>query len=263
MADTSTTPEHLDTRGVLQVRDGDGVRLITLDRPEALNAFNQKLWCATAEAIADAAGDPAIGCVVLTGNGRAFTAGQDLGEMADTSAFEDGEEPGYRQLMAVLETFPKPLVAAVNGVGVGIGLTILPHCDVVFMSETARLKAPFCSLGVTTEASASLMLPVTIGWQEAAHLLFTEPWVDAAEALRIGLAWKVCPPDELLATAMDEARAIGRMPVTSLVATKSLMLAARGDAVTAARAREEAEFARLVGAPENLAALEAFFAPKS
>ena len=256
------TTEPIDTRGVIEIDDTDGVRVVTLDRPEALNAFNQALWYATADALEDAAGDPSIGCVVLTGRGRAFTAGQDLTEMADTSAFEAGEEPGYRRLMPVLESFPKPLIAAVNGVGVGIGLTILPHCDLVFMAEGARLKAPFCSLGVTTEASASLMLPRTIGWQEAAHLLFTEPWVDAADAVRLGLAWKACPPDQLLDDALAEARAIAKMPVTSLVATKTLMLAARVDDVRAARAREDAEFQRLVGGPENMAALDAFFAPK-
>lgn len=244
---------------VLQIVDGDGVRLLTLNRPEALNAFNQQLWHAVADALVEAGERPDIGCVVLTGAGRGFTAGQDLGEMADTSAFAAGEEPGYRVLMPVLESFPKPLVAAVNGVGVGIGLTILPHCDIVLMAEGARLKAPFVSLGVTTEASASLLLPVTVGWQEAAHLLFTEPWVDAAEALRLGLAWKVVPDAELLDVAMELARRIGAMPVPSLVATKSLMLAARVDAVKAARAREDAEFERLVGSPENQAALAAFF----
>ncbi len=248
-----------DTRGVLLVDDADGVRLLTLDRPAALNAFNQDLWCALTDALTDAAADPTIGCVVLTGSGRGFTAGQDLAEMADPSVFADGQEPGYRLLMPVLESFPKPLIAAVNGVGVGIGLTILPHCDIVFMAEGARLKAPFVSLGVTTEASASLLLPSTIGWQEAAHLLFTEPWIDATEAVRLGLAWKACPAEELLATTMVEARTIGAMPVGSLVATKTLMLAARADAVRTARAREEAEFERLVGSPENQAALEAFF----
>jgi enoyl-CoA hydratase/carnithine racemase len=248
-----------DTRGVLRVDDNDGVRLLTLDRPAALNAFNQDLWCATTDTLNDAAADPSIGCVVITGAGRAFTAGQDLTEMADTSAFADGQEPGYRLLMPVLESFPKPLIAAVNGVGVGIGMTMLPHCDIVFMAEGARLKAPFVSLGVTTEASASLLLPATIGWQEAAHLLFTEPWVDAAEAVRLGLAWKVTTPESLLDEAMAEARTIGAMSVPSLMATKSLMLAARVDAVRLAREREEVEFQRLVGSPENLAALEAFF----
>jgi enoyl-CoA hydratase/carnithine racemase len=246
-----------DTRGVLQVEDGDGVRLLTLDRPDALNAFNQQLWKALADGLRDAADDPSIACVVITGNGRGFTAGQDLTEMADPTVFA-GDTPGYQVLMPVLESFPKPLLAAVNGVGVGIGLTILPHCDIVFMAEGARVKAPFVSLGVTTEASASLLLPVTIGWQEAAHVLFTEPWIDAAEAVRLGLAWKVCTPESLLDETMAEARAIGAMPVGPLMATKSLMLAARRDAVETARTREDAEFKRLVGTPENRAALESF-----
>jgi enoyl-CoA hydratase/carnithine racemase len=147
----------------------------------------------------------------------------------------------------------------VNGIGVGIGLTILPHCDIVVFGASARVKAPFVSLGVTTEASASLLLPATIGWQEAAHLLFTEPWVDAPEAVRLGLAWKAVPDEELLDVVLDLARRIGANPVPSLVATKQLMLAARVDAVRTARAREEAEFERLVGSPENQAALAAFF----
>lgn len=259
MPDTPSDPAGPDLRGVLRCVDGDGVRLLTFDRPAALNAFNQALWHAVTDALDDAAHRPDIGCVVLTGNGRGFTAGQDLTEMADTSAFAAGEEPGYRALMPVLESFPKPLLAAVNGIGVGIGLTVLPHCDIVLMAQSARLKAPFVSLGVTTEASASLLLPVTIGWQEAAHLLFTEPWIDAAEALRLGLAWKVVPDEDLLDVTMELARRIGAMPVPSLVATKSLMLAARVDAVQAARAREDAEFERLVGSPENRAALESFF----
>jgi len=251
-------PAPFDTRGVLLSEDADGVRLITLSRPKQLNAFNQDLWFALRDALVDARERDSIACVVLTGSGRGFTAGQDLAEMADPSVFAN-EEPGYRALMPVLENFPKPLIAAVNGVGVGIGLTILPHCDIVLMSEEARLKAPFVSLGVTTEASASLLLPIAIGWQAAAHLLFTEPWVDAAEALRLGLAWRVVPAEALLDESMALARQIGAMPVASLVATKSLMLAGRVDAVRAAREREEVEFERLVGSAQNQAALAAFF----
>jgi enoyl-CoA hydratase/carnithine racemase len=248
-----------DDRGVILSEDGDGVRLVTLSRPDALNAFNQDLWLAARDALSDAADDPDIGCVVITGAGRAFSAGQDLNEMADTTAFAGGEEPGYRAFMPVLEAFPKPLIAAVNGVGVGIGLTMLPHCDIVIIAEGARLRAPFVSLGVTTEASASLLLPATVGWQNAAHLLFTEPWIDAEMAVRLGLAWKKVAADALLDEAMSLARQIGAMPVPPLVATKSLMLEGRLDAVRAARLREEREFEHLVGSPENQAALQRFF----
>jgi enoyl-CoA hydratase/carnithine racemase len=244
---------------VLRVADSDGVRLLTFDRPDARNAFNQALWCDTRDALVDASADDSIGCVVVTGAGRAFSAGQDLNEMADPSTMGDGEEPGYRTFMPVVEAFPKPLLAAVNGVGVGIGLTLLPHCDLVFMGESARVKVPFVSLGVTTEGSSSIMLPATIGWQNSAYVLFTEPWIDADMALSMGLAFRRCADDVLLDETMAVATQIASMPVSSLVATKQLRLAGRLDAVRAARAREDAEFERLVGSPDNLAALEKFF----
>ena len=232
---------------VLLVDDDVGVRALTFNRPEALNAFNQELWYAAADALEDAAADDHVRCVLVTGNGRAFSAGQDLGEMADPTVFE-GQEPGYQRYMPVLESFPKPIVAAVNGVGVGIGLTMLLHCDIVLMSDQARLKAPFISLGVTTEASASLLMPATMGWQRAAEVLFTEPWIDADQAVADGIALRAVPHDRLL----DEARAlaghIGGLPLGPLLATKALMQAGRADAVAAARTREVAEFEHLVRA---------------
>lgn len=232
---------------VLLVDDDAGVRTLTFNRPEALNAFNQELWYAAADALEDAAADDHVRCVLVTGNGRAFSAGQDLGEMADPTVFE-GQEPGYQRYMPVLESFPKPIVAAVNGVGVGIGLTMLLHCDIVLMSDQARLKVPFISLGVTTEASASLLMPATMGWQRAAEVLFTEPWIGADQAVADGIALRAVPHDRLL----DEARAlaghIGGLPLGPLLATKALMQAGRADAVAAARTREVAEFEHLVRA---------------
>ena len=232
---------------VLLVDDDAGVRTLTFNRPEALNAFNQELWYAAADALEDAAADDHVRCVLVTGNGRAFSAGQDLGEMADPTVFE-GQEPGYQRYMPVLESFPKPIVAAVNGVGVGIGLTMLLHCDIVLISDQARLKVPFISLGVTTEASASLLMPATMGWQRAAEVLFTEPWIDADQAVADGIALRAVPHDRLL----DEARAlaghIGGLPLGPLLATKALMQAGRADAVAAARTREVAEFEHLVRA---------------
>ena len=232
---------------VLLVDDDAGVRTLTFNRPEALNAFNQELWYAAADALEDAAADDHVRCVLVTGNGRAFSAGQDLGEMADPTVFE-GQEPGYQRFMPVLESFPKPIVAAVNGVGVGIGLTMLLHCDIVLMSDQARLKVPFISLGVTTEASASLLMPATMGWQRAAEVLFTEPWIDADQAVADGIALRAVPHDRLLDEARALASHIGGLPLGPLLATKALMQAGRADAVAAARTREVAEFEHLVRA---------------
>lgn len=233
--------------GNLLVEDAAGVRTLTLNRPEALNAFDQALWYALAGALGDAASSDDVRCVVLTGAGRAFSAGQDLDDMADPSVFAD-QEPGYEVLMPVLEEFPKPLVVAVNGIGVGIGLTILLHCDIALVSTEARLKVPFLSLGVTTEAASSLLLPVTMGHQRAAELLFTEPWLTAEDAVRSGLALRAVPPGELMAEALELAGRIASFPLGPIVATKRLMVAARIDAVRAARRRESAEFVRLVQA---------------
>ena len=167
--------------------------------------------------------------------------------MSDPSVFDD-QEPGYQRLMPVLEAFPKPLIAAVNGVAVGIGLTMLLHCDIVLVARSARLKVPFISLGVTTEASASLLLPQVVGWQRSAEILFTEPWIDADQAVRDGLALRAVDDDALLAEAEALARRIGAGPVEPITETKRLLLAGRAEAVKAARLRELAAFERLVGA---------------
>ena len=243
---------------LVEVTDADGVRVIRWNRPEALNAFNDEVWDTTRHALLGAQADAELRCVVVTGTGRAFTAGQDLGEMAAPPDHDDDELHGYRGLIPVLESFDKPLLAAVNGLALGIGATILPHCDIVWIAEGARLKVPFVTLGVTTEAAGSLLLPQRMGWQAAAHFIFTADWMSAEDAVACGLAWKVCPPEELLDEVMSVARTIGGMPVDSLQTTKRLMVAARADAVRAAREREDAEFVRMVGSQANQEALSQF-----
>ena len=143
----------------LQVADAARVRTLTLDRPEALNAFNEALYDALADALLDAADDPTVAVVLLTGNGRGFSAGTDLLEMhqiATDPTFERGRH-GFPGLVDALDAFPKPLVVAVNGIGLGIGCTILGFADLSFMSSEARLKCPFTSLGVAPEAASSYL----------------------------------------------------------------------------------------------------------
>lgn len=242
----------------IEIADGDGVRLVTWNRPDALNALNDEMWDGTRDALLAAQTDPDLRCVVITGTGRAFTAGQDLGEMTAPPTHDDDEQHGYRGFIPVLEAFDKPLLAAVNGLAVGIGATLLPYCDLVWVSSEARLKVPFVTLGVTTEAAGSLLLPQRMGWQAASRFLFTAGWMGADDAVACGLAHQTCPPERLLEEAMAVAREIGTMPVDSLQTTKRLMVAGRIDAVRAAREREDTEFVRMVGSPDNLAALERF-----
>ncbi len=234
------------------------VRRLTLNRPAALNACNDALYRSLSGALTGAAADPDIAVVLLTGAGRAFTAGQDLAELGDARSHEERLAGGFRSFMEALEGFPKPLVAAVNGLAVGIGLTMLPHCDIVLMAQEARLRAPFVPLGVTAEAGSSALLPAAIGWGAAAHLLYTGAWLDATQAQALGLAWKVVPGAALAAEALAVAEAIAVQPLPSLVATKGLLQAGRRDAVRAARAREDLAFAALVGGPANREAIAAF-----
>ena len=245
---------------VLQITDEARVRTLRLDRPEALNAFNEELYDATADALLAAAADPSVAVVLLTGTGRAFSAGTDLLEMhriATDPAFERGRH-GFPGLVDALVAFDKPLVVAVNGLGLGIGTTVLGFADLTFMASTARLKCPFTSLGVAPEAASSYLLPRLLGHQQAAWLLLSSEWVSAEEALAAGLVWRVCEPDEVYAEAHRHATVLASRPITSLVAVKRAMKAPLRAGIDAARERENAAFAELMGGPANLEALAAF-----
>ena len=155
---------------VVLTRDADHVRVLTMNRPDKLNAFNLALFAGLADELEAAAADDEVRVVVLTGAGRAFSAGADLTDMGRART-ERGSgtatDPAGRVQQAA-ESFPKPLVAAVNGVGVGLGFTILGYCDFAFIARSARLRTPFTQLGLSPEASSSFLFPLRMGWQNAA-----------------------------------------------------------------------------------------------
>lgn len=244
----------------LDVADDNRIRTLTLNRPEALNAFNEALYDAATRALLAADEDPDVAVVVITGSGRAFSAGQDLAEMqarVTDPGFTPGEH-GFVGMLDALAAFRKPLMCAVNGVGLGIGATILGYADLAFMSTTARLKCPFTSLGVAPEAASSYLLPRLVGRQNAAWLLLSSEWIDAHEAREMGLVWKVCEPDHLLTETIRHARVLASRPIQSLIAVKTSMTAPLRQQVDAARTRENAFFAELMGAQANSEALSAF-----
>ena len=243
----------------LKISDDHRVRTLVLDRPEALNAFTEELYAVTADALRAAAEDPDVAVVLITGAGRAFSAGNDLKEMqariADGSYAHGSNFP---VMIDALTELTKPLICAVNGVGVGIGATILGFADLVFMSSTARLKCPFTSLGVAPEAASSFLLPQLIGRQNAAWMLLSSEWVDAAEAVRMGIAWKVCEPDDLLPEARRHAEILAARSIPSLVAVKRSIAEGYRTGIADATARESAQFADLLGGAANAAALAQF-----
>lgn len=229
------------------VADAEGVRLVAFDRPEVRNAFDRAMYEQVTAALVDAAGDDAVRVVVLTGTGTAFTSGQDLREMAAiaTGTAPPGAEKAFTGLLDALGGFAKPLLAAVNGVGLGLGCTILGHVDIALIDEGARLRVPFAELGVPPEAASSLLFPRRMGWQRAASVLLASEWLDADGAVAAGLALRVCPAGTVVAETTALATRIASFPPEAVREIKRLMVAATGDEIVEARRREDAAFAAL------------------
>ena len=245
------------------VDDADGVRTLTLNRPEARNAFNTDLYRAAGDALNQADADDAVRVVILTGAGKGFSAGQDLKEMAQVDPNRDGasapaEEHGFRVFVDAIEEFSKPLIAAVHGAAIGIGTTMLPYCDLVLVADDARLRLPFVPLGVVPEAGSSFTIPTIVGRQQASYLLLTGEWLDADAAVAAGLALRCVPRDDLLSEATALAHRLAGLSAPSLAATKRLIRAGWLDAARAARTREEEVFTTLLGHGDSKAALDDF-----
>lgn len=230
---------------MIRLEDHDHVRVLTLERPERRNAFDQEQYVTMADALTGAADDEEVRCVVVTGAGGCFSSGQDLEEMAAIARGELHGADGFTRLLERLETFPKPLIAAVDGAAVGIGATMLLHCDIVLVADSARLKFPFTEMGVPPEAGSSALLADAVGWQHAADLLFTARWLDAHEAAAIGLALAVVPVADVVDRAVELATSIAGNQPRAVQTAKRLLLASRGDRSPSARARENHEFAAI------------------
>lgn len=229
----------------VRITDQDRVRTILMHRPERLNAFDGGLVNDLADALVDAAGDPDVRVVVLSGSGRAFSTGADLKALAEPRD-EVGGGDGFTRLLDTMADLPKPLLMAVNGYAVGFGMTMLALADVVFMSTEARLRCPFTELGAPTEAGSSYLFPQLLGRQQAAWILLSSEWITAAEAHAIGLAWKLCEPDELLEVTYDHARRLAVHSITALGTVKRLLNAPERAELAAAIEREGEALATFV-----------------
>ncbi|MFM7121269.1 MAG: enoyl-CoA hydratase/isomerase family protein [Gammaproteobacteria bacterium] len=237
------------------VQDIDAVRVITFNRPDALNAFNGQLMDDLTDAFLAAGTTETVKVVVLTGAGRAFSAGADLQEMGRAT---HRPRHGFPGLMTALIDFQKPFFVAVNGLGVGIGATICGLADFVLMADTARLRCPFSALGLTAEAASTLTFPALMGRQRASWFLLSAEWMDASACLAAGLAMEIVPSDQLLDRTLAQARVLAALPLASLIQTKSLILEPLRPQLRAVAERENAALAAMVGQPANREALNAF-----
>ncbi len=239
---------------VLTKLDDEGVFTITMNRPERRNAMNSDAFRTVGLAFEEANSNSAIATVLLTGAGEDFSSGLDLTSPPDTSG---GPQP-FDTMMDAICALEKPLVAAVRGCGIGYGMTVLFHCDIVYVGESARLRMPFGNLGLVTEAPASYMAPLVIGHEHAAELLYTAGWVDATRALEYGIATRVYPDDQVLAEATTKAHEISQWPVSSLVEMKRILKSFHTESIARARTLETEAMVKLFGGPENKEAIQAF-----
>ena len=230
-----------------------GVMTLTLNRLERKNSITAAMYGFLADAIEQAAADPAIRVVVLQGNETIFCAGNDIGDFLNKPP-AGPDSPVFRFLHGIA-SFSKPLVAAVCGPAVGIGTTLLLHCDLVYAGDNAAFSMPFVNLGLCPEAASSLLVPQMFGYHRAAEaLLLGEPFM-AEAALEVGLVNRVVPPMEANNVAQAAARKLAAKPPSSLAETKRLMKQGLQAQVLRQMAEEGASFTRMLGEP---AAKEAF-----
>jgi len=239
--------------------DGNGeILAITLARPERRNAITVAMYATLADAIERASTDPMIRVITVRGEGQDFAAGNDLADFLQAAPRGDEDIPVWRLLRA-LARCETPLIAAVHGNCVGIGTTMLLHCDLVIADETARFSMPFVDLALVPEAASSLLFPRLAGRRRAArYLLLAEPF-GAEEALDIGLASHVVPAGELDKTLDRLSAALLAKPPEALRLTQRLLRLGTRDEVLERMKREGSEFAERLASPEVKEAITAFF----
>ncbi|SEA31327.1 enoyl-CoA hydratase [Alkalimonas amylolytica] len=238
----------------------DGVLSLTLQRPDKKNALNQQMYQQLADALKQAAEDDQVKVVLLQGQDDCFTAGNDLQDFIDGGELNQ-QHPTVRFLYQLAE-FPKPIVAAVAGLAIGIGTTALLHCELVYATADTRFQLPFTKLGLCPEAASSLLLPQLIGYHRACeYLLLAEPF-DGVAAERMGLVNRLLPHDELLAFAGQKARQLAAMPTQAIQSSKRLLKANQQEALHYTLREELNEFQQLLQSDACQQAVQQFFQKK-
>ncbi len=246
-----STSEHID------VSRKTGVLTLTMNRPKKKNALTQDMYAALADNILAAQGDPDIRVIVLTGTADAFTAGNDLSDFTVADAPDTNEIPPVKRFLNAILKAEKPLIAAVNGLAIGVGVTMLLHCALVYASPNATFQTPFVNLGLVPEAGSSLLLPRLIGTQKANDLLLLGTKIGAEEAERIGLIAGVFEAEDLLSEVVDRARVLATKAPTAVRLTKSLVRHDR-DVIATQMAAEGQHFASQLQTAEFTEAVTAF-----
>lgn len=244
------------------ITKANGLLTIEFNRLERKNAITAAMYQSMADALVDAESDTLVRAILIAGKPEIFTAGNDLDDFMKNSAPVPGVPAENRpvfQFMRALHGSTKPVIAAVAGAAIGIGTTMLMHCDLVYAADNAKFSVPFTQLGLCPEFGSSLLLPQLAGYPRAAEKLLLGEAFGAQEAFEMGLLTKVLPAAELRAYAEQQAAKLVALPAASIRTTKALMKRPRTDAIQGAIAAENERFAAMLLAPEAKEAFTAFF----
>jgi enoyl-CoA hydratase/carnithine racemase len=244
------------------ISKADGILTIAFNRPERKNAITGVMYQTMADALNAAEGDTDVRAILITGKPEIFTAGNDLEDFMKNSVPVEGVPAESRpvfQFMRALSGSTKPVVAAVSGAAVGIGTTLLLHCDLVYAADNAKFSMPFAQLGLCPEFASSLLFTQLAGYPRAAEKLLLGESFLAQEALELGLVSKVLPLAELMAFAQGQAAKLVALPAASVRTTKALMKRSRTPAINDTMTAENALFGAMLLAPEAKEAFSAFF----
>jgi 2-(1,2-epoxy-1,2-dihydrophenyl)acetyl-CoA isomerase len=243
----------------------NGVGWLRLNRPDKLNALTTRLAQETLDVLAAAREDEGVRCLVITGEGRGFSAGQDLTEFTGATGRGDTVldvaehlRSGYNRMITSIVEFPMPVVAGVNGVAAGAGLSLALACDVRIASDAARFLQAFVKIGLVPDSGSNWLLPRVVGFARALELSITGDTVDAAEALRIGLVHRVVAADEFEGAVAEYAERMARAPTLAIGATKALMTEALRLSLTETLEREAVTQADLAGSTDFAEGIGAF-----
>jgi enoyl-CoA hydratase/carnithine racemase len=257
-----TSCTDADMNGDVIINDEDCIRVIRMHRAEKKNAITFAMYEAMAGALENANESDAVRCILIAGVPGAFSAGNDLADFLRVieNTSDATKRPASRFLRALVGC-RRPIVAAVNGLAVGIGTTLLLHCDFVVAATDARFSTPFVSLGLVPEAGSSLLAPLLFGDRRAFELLVMGHALTAEDAKAFGLINTIACPEAVEARAMDAAREIADLPPQAVRATRELIRGSLNE-VLERMERENAVFAERLRSPESKAAIEAFFRRK-
>ncbi len=240
----------------IRVSADSGILKIQINRPDKLNALTAEMYTAIADALAHAAGDPKIRVVFITGTEDCFTSGNDMVDFLQNPPIDD-QVPVGRFLRAIMN-FDKPIIAAVSGPAVGIGTTMLLHCDLIYAAASTVFQAPFVNLGLCPEAASSYLLPALVGLPKAAEILMLGEPFDAQAALRYGLVNAVLPDDEYQDFAYAKALKLAAQPAAGVRLTKRLLRSVGAEQVSAMLNEEIQHFKAMLQSPEAKEAMSAF-----